>query len=1636
MDFVRFRIGWIAAASLLIFACAESEVHHTDDDPDDPELTVTETLELQAQVGEQVTEDLVLANDGEETLEVDVEPTDQPDWLDVEAASFDLDEDETADVPVTATCPETEDSEQYDAALRITSNDPNLAEATVNVELTCHGLDPADLTVNVEGLPDDVDADITVEGPYDFTAELTGSDTLDELVPGEYVVTADDVQHDITTYTPADASEGVVLEPGAEDTVTVRYDAVSGDLTVDVEGLPDDVDHDIEVVGDDDTVDLPQDGELSDLSPGSYTLVPDDVDDGAETYSASEVDVTVASGETENATVEYLLEYGSLQVDVAGLPNGVDHDIDLVDDDGDPTSVPQSGEMDAVEPGDYSLQVNDVTDGLATYTADESSLDIEVTIESEQQTSTHVGYELVDAEWEVAIDGLPSGVTGEVDIEGGDLDTTITDTTSWNDLTPDSYSVEPKEIVDGVTTYGADDESVDVESGSNDTTYVDYAPIPGTLNVDVSGVDAGDADIDIIDENNDVVDTIDGPQTLSGLTPGSYTIDPADVDDGDVIYSATTQTATVFSDDTTQVSVSYQEVEGQLELSADGLPDGEQLVATIEDDDDFSSTVTGEQTLDLAAGDYTVTFHDVDTDSWTTYEADPETVTLEVDSDDTATASTDYERVDGELQLTADGLPDGEQLEATVESPDGSTEDYTGDQTLEELTPGAYTVTFHDVDTDEYTTYEPDPEVVDIDVNSGEMPTASTDYERVDGGLSISATGLPGNLQLEVTVTGPDGYDEDFTGGQTIDGLTPGEYTVAYEDVDDGTTTWEPDPQTVDVDIESGEAASASAHYDSIDGTLDISADGVPSGEELEAVVDGPDSYSTIVTGDTTLDGLDTGEYTVDFQDIDDGPATYSPNPGEVVDDVESGETTYASTTYELVHGSLELTADGLDGNDLQATVDGPDDYSESFTGAQTIDDLVPGDYTVTFESVEDGGTTYTADPTQVDVEVESDETATASTDYELVEGGLEVSVDFPDTIQQFTLQVRDDNDDLVASDDVTDGDVVVFDDLETVEHTVTASGDIYDQWDNEYLHLDGFDEPHQVNSGEITEVSVSGTKPTLVQTEADDGDDSLREVVDRVNPESVVTFDDGVETITLDTQIEIQDSLLIAGEDRSPTIQSSGSDRLLYFHEDADDIVEPTLQSLTLADGHSDSNGGAIENSSALSLSDVKLENNHADSNGGAIYADGELTLTGVDFIDNFSDGLEGGALVVGEDLFAEDVQFIDNEASSWGGAVSLQFGADAEIYDAVFDGNSAGSFGGAFRSAPSAGDLHIERALFVDNYSGTTGGAIRAAGEDVTIINTTFYGNEADNEGGAMRVQYSDVDVELTHVTMVDNTADEGPAIHWDGGIDASVSIAGTLVADNGDDQSEFVVSQSDDEEQITSSWDNVVTSVDDDYFSSSTFDETGTVDDPIDAHINRFGHNAGRIKTVSVTDDSPAHELVLGDVCVDDDQRGYDRPDGNCTAGAWEMDPNLEDFDNLDLANQYTDGDFTGNDGIEWYYEDAKNASSSTGDNDIDGNGLILRGDDGLFGADDIPGGIDELQLQYRMAYSENPPRQFEVLINGDVVETSPEFGTSSEEEDIIYTMEIDNIDVDGDFDIEVRHLVSATNAQVTFDNIRWE
>lgn len=183
------------------------------------------------------------------------------------------------------------------------------------------------LQVAIAGLPDTIDAAVTLSGPGGFSETIKGSKTVAALVPGTYTIAAARVTTSIATFVPAFESLQLTVGANSVSQATVVYAVSTGSLSLIVAGVPPDVPGKVQVVGPNGFRDsVSSTRTLGNLAQGVYTISVGEVNKGLNIYSpkTGEFVVTIAPSITPSrATVEYLLVTGTLNVNVHGLPDGV-----------------------------------------------------------------------------------------------------------------------------------------------------------------------------------------------------------------------------------------------------------------------------------------------------------------------------------------------------------------------------------------------------------------------------------------------------------------------------------------------------------------------------------------------------------------------------------------------------------------------------------------------------------------------------------------------------------------------------------------------------------------------------------------------------------------------------------------------------------------------------------------------------------------------------------------------------------------------------------------------------------------------------------------------------------------------------------------------------------------------------------------------------------------------------------------------------------------------------------------------------------------------------------------------------------------------------------------------------------------
>ena len=179
---------------------------------------------------------------------------------------------------------------------------------------------------------------------------------------------------------------------------------------------------------------------------------------------------------------------------------------------------------------------------------------------------------------------------------------------------------------------------------------------------------------------------------------------------------------------------------------------------------------------------------------------------------------------------------------------------------------------------------------------------------------------------------------------------------------------------------------------------------------------------------------------------------------------------------------------------------------------------------------------------------------------------------------------------------------------------------------------------------------------------------------------------------------------------------------------------VKTTIADATFSKNTSGKQGGALQLAGAgeTTITNTTFSENAAGTFGGAINATNtQVVAENVTFEGNKAG--HGGALFVdgqGASYTQAGGKFVGNSAKKNGGAIRVQNGADLDLKNVVFDGNTAAN-GGAVDTF-NAGDVTFTDTTFTNNQAGGWGGALRINGGNVTIAVTegkslVYEGNKA---------------------------------------------------------------------------------------------------------------------------------------------------------------------------------------------------------------------------------------------------------------------------------------------------------------------
>ena len=278
----------------------------------------------------------------------------------------------------------------------------------------------------------------------------------------------------------------------------------------------------------------------------------------------------------------------------------------------------------------------------------------------------------------------------------------------------------------------------------------------------------------------------------------------------------------------------------------------------------------------------------------------------------------------------------------------------------------------------------------------------------------------------------------------------------------------------------------------------------------------------------------------------------------------------------------------------------------------------------------------------------------------------------------------------------------------------------------------------------------------TVMNNNDDGSSGSLRQTIAAANDGDRIVFDDGITSITLQSELDITDKIL--------TIDGGGKVTLLvavtgYRHINVtntnyiDNLF--TLENMTITGlGGSSTISGGVSCDGIVTINNCVISNCHNTDNGGGVFSRSTVNLTNCTVSDN-SSGSWGGGIFAGGTANLTNCIVLGNTASQWGGGILGANGVN--LTGCTVSGNSVSSNAASL----SGGGIYTDETANLTN---------------CTVANNSVAGNSTSQlVGGGI---YAGITANLTCSTVSGNSAGtNGGGIY----VVSAPTLLGTIIAGN---------------------------------------------------------------------------------------------------------------------------------------------------------------------------------------------------------------------------------------------------------------
>lgn len=217
---------------------------------------------------------------------------------------------------------------------------------------------------------------------------------------------------------------------------------------------------------------------------------------------------------------------GRLQVDLVGLPAGVDGKVTVRGPASYVRELTQSTTLTGLARGDYELWPNPARTDSATWSPNDVT--VRVTIGPSDAATATVPYTLATGRLAVLLQGLPPGTQGRATVAGPDrFSVVLTESDTLGNLVPGSYEISTADVTQGTDVYAPNTTRATVNVAPSLTPAavpLTFTLISGAVSLSIVGLPtAVPASVHLTGPNGFAQD-VTASRTVGGLLAGLYTV--------------------------------------------------------------------------------------------------------------------------------------------------------------------------------------------------------------------------------------------------------------------------------------------------------------------------------------------------------------------------------------------------------------------------------------------------------------------------------------------------------------------------------------------------------------------------------------------------------------------------------------------------------------------------------------------------------------------------------------------------------------------------------------------------------------------------------------------------------------------------------------------------------------------------------------------------------------------------------------------------------------------------------------------------------------------------------------------------------------------------------------------------------